>query len=182
MLAPRPQGCSVLSLAAMLMGGSVLGCRQVRLIRLIVASIVPCYWLQSLRLPATIIYHPRVISSHYSAQYCLQSNHFSLQLVQIFNISTFNLKMCCLKLGGGLLTTGERNGEQSIPLILLINALFPHAQIIFLWIPDWIVMWCLVASGDNVDEGLYVFLSIITLLQRCLNLLNPSNPSKHQNI
>ena len=76
MLAPRPQGCSVLSLAAMLMGGSVLGCRQVRLIRLIVASIVPCYWLQSLRLPATIIYHPRVISSHYSAQYCLQSNHF----------------------------------------------------------------------------------------------------------
>ena len=89
MLAPRPQGCSVLSLAALLMGGSVLGCRQVRLIRLIVASIVPCYWLQSLRLPATIIYHPRVISSHYSAQYCLQSNYFLLQLIQILKISTF---------------------------------------------------------------------------------------------
>ena len=94
MLAPRPQGCSVLSLAAMLMGGSVLGCRQVRLIRLIVASIVPCYWLQSLRLLATIIYHPRVISSHYSAQYCLQSNYFLLQLVQILKKSTFKtLKM-----------------------------------------------------------------------------------------
>ena len=148
MLAPRPQGCSVwLHANGRISAGlqtsypaNTAHCSQHCSVLLAPVTQSPSHHHLSPQSHLLPLQHSTVLSSEQP-----YSTAVSLNLKNVYFPKKFMIFMIQNMFFFGL-QLGARFPEQSIPLILLINALFPHAQIIFLWIPDWIVMWYLVAK------------------------------------